>query len=101
MSFGTCISKTPCQTHGYRGMGLAWCFAYVCTKTHSNHSNFGGDIAQIGSVLKSGPVCFFPMIQVQLGPGPVGLKQNSLKTRPRPWSTSLHGLVAVTQYSCN
>jgi len=47
MSFGACISKTPCQTHGYRGMGLAQCFAYMCTKTHSNRSKFGGDITQI------------------------------------------------------
>jgi len=47
ISFGACISKTPCQTHGYRGMGLAWCFAYTCTKTNPDWSKFGEDIAQI------------------------------------------------------
>src|SRR5712671_5982587 len=47
MSVGACISKTPCQTHGYRGMGLAQCFAYMCTKAHLHRLKFGGDIAQI------------------------------------------------------
>jgi len=28
-------------------MGLAQCFAYVCTKTNPNWSKFGRDIAQI------------------------------------------------------
>jgi len=49
ISFGARISKTPCQTHGYRGMGLAQCFAYACTKTNPNRLKFGGDIAQIGA----------------------------------------------------
>jgi len=43
ISFGAHISKTPYQTHGYRGIGLAWCFAYAYTKTN------GGDIAQISA----------------------------------------------------
>jgi len=47
ISFGACISKTLCQTHGYRGMGLARCFAYTYTKTNLNWSKFGGDITQI------------------------------------------------------
>jgi len=47
--FCACVSKTPCQTHGYMGMGLAWCFAYACTRTHPNWSKFGGDIAQISA----------------------------------------------------
>ena len=49
MSFGACISKTPCQTHGYRGIGLAQCFAYVCTKSHPNRSKSGNSIAQINA----------------------------------------------------
>jgi len=47
MSFGAHVSKTLCQTHIPVPMGLAWCFAYVCTKTHPNQSKFGGNIAQI------------------------------------------------------
>src|SRR5712675_2852738 len=49
ISFGARISKTPCQTHGYRGMGLAWCFAYTCTKTNPDWLKFGEDIAQISA----------------------------------------------------
>src|SRR5712672_2841706 len=49
MSFGARISKTPCQTCGYTGTGLAWCFSYACTITHPNRSKFGGDIAQISA----------------------------------------------------
>jgi len=49
ISFGAHIIKTPCQTHGYRGMGLARCFAYACTKTNPNQSKIGGDIAQISA----------------------------------------------------
>ena len=40
MSFGARISKTPCQTCGYMGTGLAQCFAYMCTKTHPNRLKF-------------------------------------------------------------
>jgi len=47
MRFGARVSKTPCQTHGYTGTGLAQCFAYACTRTHPNRSKCGGDIAQI------------------------------------------------------
>src|SRR5712675_3521450 len=43
MRFGACVSKTPCQTCGYMGTGLVWCFAYACTKSHPNRSKFGGD----------------------------------------------------------
>src|SRR5712671_4696032 len=49
MRFGAHVSKTPCQTHGYTGMGLARCFAYACTKSHPSRSKFGGDIAQISA----------------------------------------------------
>jgi len=49
MSFGACVSKTPCQTRICVPMGLARCFAYMCTKTHPNQSKFGGDIAQISA----------------------------------------------------
>ena len=49
MSFGARISKTLCQTHTHVPMGLAWCFAYTCTKPHPNRSKFGGDIAQISA----------------------------------------------------
>src|SRR5712671_6684763 len=49
ISFGACVSKTLCQTHTSVPMGLAWCFAYACTKTNSNWSKFGGDIAQISA----------------------------------------------------
>src|SRR5712675_3311336 len=49
MSFGAHVSKTPCQTRGYMGTGLAQCFAYACTKTHPNQSKFGRDIAQISA----------------------------------------------------
>src|SRR5712672_4099734 len=49
ISFGARISKTPCQTHTPVPMGLAWCFAYMCTKTNPNRSKFGGDIAQISA----------------------------------------------------
>src|SRR5712671_3437012 len=49
MRFGARVSKTPCQTHGYTGTGLALCFAYVCTKSHPNWLKFGGDIAQISA----------------------------------------------------
>src|SRR5712672_1995044 len=40
MSFGAHVSKTPCQTCGYMGTGLAQCFAYMCTKTHPNRLKF-------------------------------------------------------------
>jgi len=49
MSSGTRVSKTPCQTCTCVPMGLAWCFAYACTKTHPNRLKFGGDIAQISA----------------------------------------------------
>src|SRR5712671_2706219 len=45
MRFGARVSKTPCQTRGYTGTGLVRCFAYACTKSHTNRSKFGGDIA--------------------------------------------------------
>jgi len=47
--FGACVSKTPCQTRTYVPTGLAWCFAYACTKSYPNQSKFGGDIAQISA----------------------------------------------------
>jgi len=49
MSFGACVSKTPCQTHTPVPMGLAWCFAYVCTKTRPHQLKFSRDIAQISA----------------------------------------------------
>src|SRR5712675_1031726 len=45
MRFGARVSKTPYQTHTRVPTGLARCFAYACTKSHPNRSNFGGDIA--------------------------------------------------------
>src|SRR6267154_5741589 len=49
MSSGACVSKTLCQTHTHVPIGLAWCFAYMCTKTHPDRLKFGGDIAQISA----------------------------------------------------
>src|SRR5712672_376480 len=49
MSSGAHISKTLCQTYTHVPMGLARCFAYVCTRTHPSRSKFGGDIAQISA----------------------------------------------------
>jgi len=48
-SSGARISKTLCQTYTHVPTGLAWCFAYVYTKTHPNRSKYGGDIAQISA----------------------------------------------------
>src|SRR5712672_4253864 len=87
MSFGAHVSKTPCKTHGYRGMGLAQCFAYACTKTHSNRSKFGGYIAQISAHQFSLSSINFIINSTPQGPW----ERKGQKTHVTPYVTGIQG----------
>jgi len=55
----------------------------------------------VPSILKSGPVWFFPTIWVQLELGLVAVNQHSQKTGPRPPSTSLPQSTCCHTTSCD
>ena len=82
MSFGARVSKTPCQTRTRVPTGLAWCFAYACTKTHPNRLKFGGDIAQISAHLFSLSSINFVINSTPQGPW----ERKGQKTHVTPYS---------------
>src|SRR5712671_4747292 len=82
MSFGARVSKTPCQTCTCVPTGLAWCFAYACTKTHPNRLKFGGDIAQISAHLFSLSSINFVINSTPQGPW----ERKGQKTRVTPYT---------------
>src|SRR5712672_3876198 len=85
MRFGARVSKTPCQTRGYTGTGLAQCFAYACTKSHPNWLKFGGDIAQISAHLFSLSSINFVINSTPQGPW----ERKGQKTRVTPYTSLL------------
>jgi len=85
ISSGARISKTPCQTCTCVPMGLAWCFAYACTRTNPNRSKFGGDIAHISAHHFSLSSINFVINSTPQGPW----ERNGQKTRVTPYASPL------------